>query len=284
VGDHPEDPVGEAMTAADAFLIGLPGLAGVLILIHFLDGVIRSGAIRRHAMTIARWHVTANRAMIDKGILRFPGIHLVTSPKAWIGGELLFLATAGLVLSRDLSLIHVILALLLGAVLGGAALYLALREEAGRQIDAIRSALPVASFLLSLMLEAGMGSAAALQEVVAALPPGPLSGELGEIALSRRMGASRAESIERSRRRIPLDDYRTFLNLIEQGERLGIALSQGLRELSSRIMESQGHRAETLAQKAAVKLLFPLVIFIFPSVFLVILSPVILNLWELLGR
>jgi tight adherence protein C len=50
------------------------------------------------------------------------------------------------------------------------------------------------------------------------------------------------------------------------------------------MMESQGHRAETLAQKAAVKLLFPLVAFIFPSVFLIILSPVILRLWELSGR
>jgi tight adherence protein C len=98
------------------------------------------------------------------------------------------------------------------------------------------------------------------------------------------LGTSRAEAIEKSRDRVPLDDYRSFLNLIQQGERLGIALSQGLRELSSKMLESQGHRAETLAQKAAVKLLFPLVIFIFPSVFLIILSPVILNLWELLGR
>ncbi len=49
-------------------------------------------------------------------------------------------------------------------------------------------------------------------------------------------------------------------------------------------MEAQGHRAETLAQRAAVKLLFPLVVFIFPAVFLVILSPVILSLWAMLGE
>jgi tight adherence protein C len=107
---------------------------------------------------------------------------------------------------------------------------------------------------------------------------------LEEITRSRLLGVSRAEAIEKSRGRIPLEEYWAFLNLIQQGERLGVALSHGLQELSSRMMESQGHRAETLAQKAAVKLLFPLVIFIFPSVFLIILSPVILNLWELLGR
>jgi tight adherence protein C len=50
------------------------------------------------------------------------------------------------------------------------------------------------------------------------------------------------------------------------------------------MMESQWHRAESLAQKAAVKLLFPLVLFIFPSVFLVVLSPVILKLFEYSGR
>jgi tight adherence protein C len=50
------------------------------------------------------------------------------------------------------------------------------------------------------------------------------------------------------------------------------------------MLESQGHRAETIAQQAAVKMLFPLVCFIFPAVFLIILSPVILGLWDRLAR
>ena len=82
---------------------------------------------------------------------------------------------------------------------------------------------------------------------------------------------------------MPVEDYRLFLNHVLQGERLGIGLSRSLRELSAKMLESQEHRAETIAQQAAVKMLFPLVFFIFPAVFLIILSPVILGLWDRLA-
>ncbi|MBI5419152.1 MAG: type II secretion system F family protein [Deltaproteobacteria bacterium] len=229
-------------------------------------------------------HHRANRKLIDKGVFPFPGAHLVTSLRGWLAGEAVFLATLLITLSYGSSLRNALLSPFLAILLGGAATFLSLREDARKQIDRIRAALPLASFLFSMMLEAGMGSSAAMQESARALPRGPLSREMEEISRSHSLGISRADAIERSRRRIPIDDYRLFLNLILQGERLGIGLSQGLRELSSRMMESQGHRAETLAQKAAVKMLLPLVFFIFPSVFLIILSPVILNLLEMLGR
>lgn len=272
------------MTTADSILIGALLLSGSLILIRLLDKGMRSGLVPRLETKIARLHEHATKLLIDRRILRFPGVHLVPSSRGWFAGELTIFATVALTLSWNPSLVNAFLSFLLGAFLGGAVFLLSFREAARKQIECIRSTLPIASFLLSLMLEAGMGSSSAMQEVVRALPIGPLSSELEEIARSRLLGTSRSEAIEKSRSRVPLDDYRSFLNLIQQGERLGIALSQGLRELSSRMLESQGHRAETLAQKAAVKLLFPLVIFIFPSVFLIILSPVILNLWELLER
>lgn len=271
------------MTAADSLLIGALLLAGSLILIRLVDKGICSGMIPRLGARITRFHEQAANILIDRRILRFPGVHLVSSMKGWFAGELIFIATVALTFSWNPSLVNYIFSFTLGALLGGTMFFLSFRNAAKKQLESIRSSLPIASFLLSLMLEAGLGSSAAIQEVVRALPRGPLSSELDEIARSRLLGTSRPEAIEKSRNRVPLDDYRSFLNLIQQGERLGIALSQGLRELSSRMLESQGHRAETLAQKSAVKLLFPLVIFIFPSVFLIILSPVILNLWELLG-
>jgi tight adherence protein C len=272
------------VSIADFVPAGILMFAGSLILLRLLDRAIASGLIRRTAAEIVRFHARANRWLLGKGIFRFPGAHLVTSLRGWLTGELIFLATILFLLGANLSLPDALLLLVLGGLIGGTAVVLSFQDESRRQIAAVRTTLPVASFLMSLMLEAGTGSAAALQEVVRALPRGPLASELEEIARSRLLGVSRADAIERSRTRVPMDDYRAFLNLIQQGERLGIALSQGLRELSSRMMESQGHRAETIAQKAAVKLLFPLVIFIFPSVFLVILSPVILNLLELMRR
>ena len=136
---------------------------------------------------------------------------------------------------------------------------------------------------MSLLMESGLGSVSAMKETVEALPAGECSNELREILNGRELGASRSELFDASQRRVPLEDYMAFLNLIRQGERLGIGLSKGLSDLSDRILESRSHRAETIAQQAAVKMLLPLVLFIFPAVFLIVLSPVILDLVGMAG-
>ena len=272
------------MSLMDSASIGLALLSGLVILLRFAVQSISLDRIRQFCLKIASAHEKANHWLLKKGLLHIPGAHLVTSLRGWIYAESVLFASITLSISAYLSLPAAAVTVFCGCIAGAIVFILSFRQEAENGMDAIRSALPLASFLMSLMLEAGMGSPAALQEVVGALPPGPLVRELADISRSRMLGMSRENAIERSRGRVPLDDYRSFLNLIQQGERLGIALSQGLRELSSRMMESQGHRAETIAQKAAVKLLFPLVVFIFPSVFLIILSPVILHLWEMMGR
>lgn len=272
------------MTAADALAIGIPMLAGMTLVVRSSSGIFRGGRYCELKAAIERLHLTAHDKAIKTGVFRFPGACLVVSTRAWIAGEALFLGTFGVALSRGPSLRIVIISLIAAALIGGSAIYLAIRDQARRQLVEIGSSLPIASFMMSLLLEAGMGSYAALREATHALPRGALVREIDELARSRMIGIPRSEAIERARKRVPLEDYRTFLNLIEQGERLGVGLSQALQEHSSKMMEAQGHRAETLAQRAAVKLLFPLVVFIFPAVFLIILSPVILSLCTIFGR
>lgn len=272
------------MKTVDVLAIGIPMLAGLVLIIRSSGAIFAGGGLGKLKAGIERVHVAAHERSIRFGLFRFPGACLVRSTRGWIAGEAVLLGALAIALSRDLSWRSGMASFTAAVLLGGSVVFLANRDQARRQLDGIRAALPIASFLMSLLLEAGMGSYAALQEATCALPRGPLARELEELARSRRIGIPRAEAIERSRKRVPLEEYRTFLNLIEQGERLGVGLSQALQEHSSRMMESQGHRAEMVAQKAAVKLLFPLVVFIFPSVFLIILSPVILSLWEMLGR
>lgn len=279
----PEHPGGQAVNGPDWLLIGAPLLLGSFLVAGSADKALRSGVPRKIAGRLARLHRAAHDASIDKGIIGFPGVRLVSSMRGWYAGEAVFLCAACLALTLDASAGSLAATIPAAFLLGGAAAFLSIREQARREIDGIRKALPVASFLLSLLLEAGMGTHAAVREVARAIPEGPLARELDEIARSRTIGVPRDEALERSRRRVPLDDYRVFLNLIQQGERLGTGLSQALRDHSSKMLEGQAHRAETLAQRAAVKLLFPLVVFIFPAVFLVILSPVILNLWDMMG-
>jgi Flp pilus assembly protein TadB len=284
LADDTPDTGGQAVSRFDLLIFGTALLGGLILVFRFLRGALRADLHKRLLAAVDRAHARATSALIARGILRFPGAGLVAPSKAWAAGESVFIFLFVLAMFFDPTPRTAAAAFLPSLSLGAAAVVLCLRDQGRKRLHEIRTALPTASFLLSLMLEAGMASQAAMPEVLRALPRGPLVSELTEIAQSRAFGVSRDEGIERSRNRVPLDDYRLFLNLLQQGERLGIGFSQALRELSSKMLESQGHRAEALAQKAAVKLLFPLVVFIFPSVFLVILSPVVLNLLELLER
>lgn len=270
------------MSAPDLLLLGIAAfLAGTLLgflLVRALGGRPISHLPRayrdRHAET-QEW-------LARRKILRLPGMFLVDSVRPWILGEtatVVLISAAG-ILGGGIA--EVVTALPVAIAFGAGVLFLALRSEARRALLSVQRDLPVACFLLSLLIESGMGPSAALQETVTALPPGPLSREIGELVRARSLGVPREESLDRSRSRVPSEEYRLFLSHIRQGERLGIGLSGSLRELSAKLLEFQRDRAETIARQAAVKMLAPLVLFIFPAVFLIILSPVLFGLRQMI--
>lgn len=267
------------MRALDFFLVGAPMLLGGSLLAAFLLRVWKGRSISRSMNAYRSTHERLTEGLLAKRLLRFPGGCLVSSLRHWAFAELFALLVFLAVISGNRSASGLARATAAAALLGSGAAWISFRRAAREALRSVQRDLPVACFLFSLLLESGMGASSALQETSGSIPEGPLARELGELVRSRTLGVPRGESIERSRRRVPVEDYRLFLNHVLQGERLGIGLSRSLRELSAKMLERQGHRAETIAQQAAVKMLFPLVFFIFPAVFLIILSPVILGLW-----
>jgi Flp pilus assembly protein TadB len=272
------------MKTRDFFLIGAPMLLGGAFLAAFLLRTWKVRSIARIMQAYRSAHDRLTEELVAKRILRFPGACLVSSLRHWAVAELSALLVFLAVVSGNRTASGLAQATAAAALVGCGVAWTSLRGAAREALRSLQRDLPIACFLLSLLLESGMGASSALQETSGSIPEGPLARELGELVRTRSLGVPRGESIERSRRRVPVEDYRLFLNHILQGERLGIGLSRSLRELSAKMLESQGHRAETIAQQAAVKMLFPLVIFIFPAVFLIILSPVILGLWDRLAR
>lgn len=272
------------MKSLDLLLIGVPMVAGIVVLVRFFQRTSLPGAMVRIPETVVEAHRKAHAKLVEGRAFSLSGGMLVTSLGSWLAGEAVGITVTTLSLVLNPSRSHILFSILLGICLGCATLFLSLRRQANRHVRSVRSSLPVASFLLSLLLEAGMGSHSALQEVARAIPNGPLARELEEITRARTLGISREAALERSRRRVPVEDYHIFLNLVSQGERLGVGLSRGLRDHSSKMLEGELYRAEATAQKAAVKLLFPLVAFIFPAVALIIFSPIILNIWEVWGQ
>ena len=271
------------MRARDFFLIGAPMLLGGSILAAFLLRSLRGRSIACIMQAYRSAHDRLTEGLVAKRLLRFPGACLVSSLRHWAFAELFGLLVFLAVVSGNRSGSGLALAAAIAALLGAGVAWVSLRGAARKALCSVQRDLPVACFLFSLLLESGMGASSALQETSGSLPEGALARELGELVHSRSLGVPRGESIDRSRRRVPDEEYRLFLNHVLQGERLGIGLSRSLRELSTKMLESQSHRAETIAQQAAVKMLFPLVFFIFPAVFLIILSPVILGLWDSLA-
>jgi len=272
------------MKAVDFFLIGLFMLAGGTLVAYSARKVFGNRFLERFSESYKRRHSRFVDKLIKKKILRIPGLHLADPVLPFVCGELSGLAILLSACCFQQTPAGALQVLPVAFLLGACIVWATLSSSSRKAMDSVRRDLPIACFLLSLLLESGMGASSALQETASSIPRGPLSMELADIVTARNLGISRAESIRRSGERIPLEDYRLFLNHILQGERLGIGLSKSLRGLSSKMLESQDHRAETIAQQAAVKLLLPLVCFIFPAVFLIILSPVILGYWNFLSR
>jgi pilus assembly protein TadC len=270
------------MRARDFFLIGAPMLIGGSFLAAFLLRTWKERSIARSIQAYRSAHDLLTEWLVAKRLLRFPGACLVSSLRHWAFAELFSLLVFLTVVSGNRSASGLAQGSA-AALLGFGVAWISLRGAAREALRSVQRDLPVACFLLSLLLESGMSASSVLQETSGSIPEGALARELRELVRSRSLGVPQGESIERSRRRVPVEDYRLFLNHVLQGERLGIGLSRSLRELSAKMLESQGHRAETIAQQAAVKMLFPLVVFIFPAVFLIILSPVILGLWDRLA-
>jgi len=258
-------------------------LLGGSFLAVFLLSAWKERSIARSMQAYLSAHERLTEWLVAKRVLRFPGACLVSSLRHWAFAEVFSLLLFLAVVSGNRSASGLAQGAAAAILLGFVVAWISLRGAAREALCSVQRDLPVACFLLSLLLESGMGASSALQETSGSIPEGALARELRELVRSRSLGVPRGESIERSRRRVPVEDYRLFLNHVLQGERLGIGLSRSLRELSAKMLESQGHRAETIAQQAAVKMLFPLVLFIFPAVFLIILSPVILGLWDRLA-
>ena len=135
--------------------------------------------------------------------------------------------------------------------------------------------------LLTVSIEAGLGFDSALSKLVAK-KDGVLSKEFQRCLEEMRLGKTRRESLSGVRDRINIDDLKLLIGHIIQAEQLGIAMAQVLNVQSHEIRQRRKQRAEEQAMKAPIKMLFPLILFIFPCIFIVILGPVVINLMEVL--
>jgi tight adherence protein C len=145
-----------------------------------------------------------------------------------------------------------------------------------RQKQVIR-ALPDSLDLVTTCVEAGLGLDAALARV-ADKTEGPFAEELQRMLRDVAMGKLRRDALTELHQRVGVDELTNFINSIIQAEQLGVGIAQVLRVQSDQLRTKRRQRAEKSAHEAPIKMLFPLVFFIFPAFLIVILGPAVIRI------
>ena len=173
---------------------------------------------------------------------------------------------------------------LLGAAIGFyLPRYVLHKKTSGRQ-QRITWALADSMDLIVVAVEAGLGLNAALNRVgeeIKDLHP-DMHDEMALVNLEIRVGRSREEALRNLAERTGVDDIRSFVALLIQSDRYGSSIAKAVRVFADSLRTKRRQRAEQASQKAALKLLFPLTMFLFPVIILVVLGPAILNLVDVL--
>jgi tight adherence protein C len=139
----------------------------------------------------------------------------------------------------------------------------------------ISRALPFNLDLLTLSVEAGLDFTAALAKVVEKGKTGPLREELALVLKQLKMGKTREEALKSMIARVDLAALSQFVTALIQADKMGTSLGKVLRIQSTQLRIERTQRAEKLANEAPVKMLFPLIACIFPTVFMVLFGPIV---------
>jgi tight adherence protein C len=158
-----------------------------------------------------------------------------------------------------------------------------LRIKISRRRNRIIEGLPDALDLLVVCVEAGLGLDAAINRVAEEiqLTNKVLSDELKLLNLELRAGKSRRDALRNLALRIDLEDVNSLVTLLIQTDKFGTSVAQALRVYSDALRTKRYQRAEEIAAKLPVKLVFPVILFIFPALFVTILGPPAIRLWRI---
>lgn len=143
--------------------------------------------------------------------------------------------------------------------------------------------LPYTLDLITASVEAGLSFDGAMSRVVGNIN-GELSDEFAKSLKEIRMGLERKTALKNMCERCEIKELSTFITSVIQSDELGVGLGRVLKIEAAQIRENRKHAAREKAMKAPVKMLFPLIFFIFPAIFIIILGPAVIQLIQFFSR
>lgn len=215
------------------------------------------------------------RRIVQAGIRRRDSAVILLGIQAGVAMLALFLFGVTGQLGRH-AFVYGILSILLGALIPDLILS---RLIAGRK-ERIQLGLPDALDLTVVCVEAGLGLDQALMRIgqEIRMPHPDLSEELRLANLEMNMGRTRADALRNLGRRSGVDDLKALCAILIQTDRFGTSIGQALRVYAESLRTKRRQRAEERAAKIAVKMIPPLVVFIFPAMFVVIVGPAVISI------
>ena len=153
-----------------------------------------------------------------------------------------------------------------------------------RRQSALRAGLPDALDMMVLCLEGGISLNAAIQRVTEELQPvhPKLAAEFGVVQREMQLGSSAGEAIRKFAERYQLGDVQNLASVLLQSEHFGASIVKALRVHADTCRQDRQSQAEEIAQRAAVMILFPTLLCIFPAIFIVILGPAAFQISEMM--
>jgi tight adherence protein C len=220
----------------------------------------KTSELRRQLVSAGMYNITPGR---------FHGYRLLAAvgfPLIWI-----WVST-----TQGLSAVVAVLGMIVCGALGWWVPAQIVKDRAKRRLAEIDYELPELIDLLVVTIEAGLGFVGSLQMAAKRLE-GPLGDELRLTLQEQTMGLSITEALHNTMLRADTPAMRSFVRSVTQGERLGVSIGQIMRDLAGEMRRRRKASAEERAQKAPIKILFPLVFLIFPAMFIVLLGPAIIQ-------
>lgn len=210
------------------------------------------------------------------------------NPAGWTPDRILAVKGLGLIVLGMLGALaglHDPLLLVVGAGVGALAGFflpdVLLYNAGSKRQQRIPVAMPDALDLLSICVESGLGFDAALAQV-ARNTDGPLAAEFARVLQEMQFGKSRTEAMRAMAERCRVPEVRSFVTALIQSTELGIPAADILREQGKEMRLRRRQRAETKAQQVPVKITFPLIGCLFPSLLVIVLAPGVFEIWHTL--
>ena len=240
-----------------------------------------TGAARRVGQAVSKQGVSAGL----KQKLAMAGYHGSTAATVYVGTKMMLLALGVSSLSLVLASVDMNLPVKLFLIVAGASVMffvpnMIVEIRRGQRCDEVRRCLPDSVDMMDICVSSGMGLDTAWNAVADEFREvsETYADEMELTNLEISLGVPRAEAMKHMADRTGADDLSSLVALLVQSERFGAGIVDALRTFAQTMRETRGQRAAEEAEKTSIKLLFPMVVFIFPSLLIVMVGPAVIQM------